>query len=333
MARSLLLPSLAVAALLVAAPVCRAEENGQKVYDQTLRSTVLILSPADKPREQRGGQGSGSLISLDDKLVLTNYHVVGDRKETWVFFPIVENGKIVAERQRYAEQMRKNPAMAYRGRVVARDPKADLALVQLDRLPPDAVALKLAKESARPGERVHSVGNPGVSDALWLYTSGTVRQVYQKRWEVRDQTQVYHHDARILETQSPTNPGDSGGPLVNDQGELVGVTQGLTAQALLLSLFIDVSEVRGLLAAKNYRYAIGDRPLAAAPSTPLVSETNAVESPAKDPALLRLQQALNHLQAGRNADAREAFKEIIDKHPTSPYVNEAKALLETIKKK
>src|SRR5439155_10848305 len=39
-----------------------------------------------------------------------------------------------------------------------------------------------------------------------------------------------------------TNPGDSGGPLVNNDGELVGVTQGGSREGTLLSTFIDVSE-------------------------------------------------------------------------------------------
>ena len=42
--------------------------------------------------------------------------------------------------------------------------------------------LRLASRSARPGDIVHSIGNPGASDAAWLYTKGEVRQVSHKKW-------------------------------------------------------------------------------------------------------------------------------------------------------
>src|SRR5207249_11462107 len=106
-------------------------------------------------------------------------------------------------------------------------------------------------ESPGPGQRVHSIGNPGSSDGLWLYTSGTVRQVYHKKWQSRGSQRIYSFEAEVVETQSPTNPGDSGGPLVNDQGDLVAVTQGTASGAQLLSLFIDLSEVRTFLTSKK----------------------------------------------------------------------------------
>jgi HEAT repeat protein len=91
------------------------------------------------------------------------------------------------------------------------------------------------------------VGNPGTSGALWVYAPGVVRQVYHRKWKVRDDMDgsIHDFDADIIETQSPTNHGDSGGPLVNDRGELVGVTQGVVvSQGTQLSLFIDLAEVR-----------------------------------------------------------------------------------------
>ena len=52
----------------------------------------------------------------------------------------------------------------------------DLALIELiDPLPEGTVELKLAADSADPADRVHSIGNPGASGALRVYTSGTVR--------------------------------------------------------------------------------------------------------------------------------------------------------------
>jgi hypothetical protein len=100
---------------------------------------------------------------------------------------------------------------------------------------------------------VHSLGNPGGSGALWVYTPGKVRQVYQKKWAAKAGRETLQFEARVIETDSPTNPGDSGGPLVNDQAELVGVTQGGATNASLLSVFVDVSEVKRFLSSQTVR--------------------------------------------------------------------------------
>jgi S1-C subfamily serine protease len=124
-----------------------------------------------------------------------------------------------------------------------------LALIELDQVPEDARALRLAPQSPKPGQRVHSIGNPGASDALWLYTQGTVRQVYLRSFVIDGQLEVR---ARVVETQSPINPGDSGGPVVNDQGELVAIVESAYGaqpgkDIRLISTFIDVSEVKHLI--------------------------------------------------------------------------------------
>src|SRR5207302_618016 len=98
---------------------------------------------------------------------------------------------------------------------------------------------------------------------LWVYAPGRVRQVYRKRWQAKAGDETFTFEARVIETDSPTNPGDSGGPLVNDQGELVGVTQGGAFDARGLSYFIDVAEVRSFLAGR-----LGDTAAAADPPKP-----------------------------------------------------------------
>src|SRR5262249_55530047 len=137
------------------------------------------------------------------------------------------------------------------GKVIHRSKDKDLALVQLQKLPADAKALKLAKDGVGPGDDVHSLGNPGVSGALWVYTPGNVRAVYQKKFTStgRDGGDPLSVDAKVVETTSPVNPGDSGGPVVNSRGELVAVTQGgiFDPNARAISIFIDVSEVRTIL--------------------------------------------------------------------------------------
>src|SRR5438309_390239 len=77
---------------------------------------------------------------------------------------------------------------------------------------------------------------------------GTARQVYHKKFAVGKDENKFVIDARIVETQTPTNPGDSGGPVVNEQGELVAVNDSHNINAQLVNNCIDVSEVRAFLA-------------------------------------------------------------------------------------
>ena len=215
--------------------------NGSDVYNYVLKSAVLILA-----LEQRGiSSGSGALIDKENRVIITNHHVVDGALELAVFFPTYKDGKPVMARQAFVQQARKGNVI--KGKVLVADAKRDLALVQLDSVPEGVDALPLAKQQTSTGQTVHSVGNPGDSGALWVYTSGTVRAVYHHKWSnLVDRKQIFR-DCEIVETQSPTNPGDSGGPLVNDRGEMVGVTHGGSASANLLSTFINVTEARALI--------------------------------------------------------------------------------------
>jgi HEAT repeat protein/S1-C subfamily serine protease len=226
-----------------------SEGGGADVYPYVLKSAVFILSLMKD--HQHIAAGSGSLIDKKNRLVLTNHHVAGDVAESVAFFPNYDkNGKLIAERERFALQFRNRRDLEKKviyAKVLAANQHIDLCLLQLSSLPPGVEALPVAKNSCRVGQRVHSVGNPGTSGALWVYAPGVVRQVYHRKWRVRDPLDgsISDFDADIVETQSPTNHGDSGGPLVNDRGELVGVTQGVVAsQGTQLSLFIDLAEVR-----------------------------------------------------------------------------------------
>jgi S1-C subfamily serine protease len=239
-------------------------DAGQRVYRGLLKSAVFIINFEVLPNRRKVvTSGSGSLIDKTNRLVLTNYHVVGDSPKVIVFFPEYRNRKLIAEKEVFFEKIKEKSNPAPVGTVVARSTRTDLALIQLDALPDGVVALNMAKRGAVPGQRVHSIGNPGDSNALWLYTSGTVRQVSHKKWKAAGLGKVYDFDAQVVETQSPTNPGDSGGPLVNDQGDLIAVTEGGSHEAQLMSTFIHTDEVRALL--DSYSRGSGNGTLGDAP--------------------------------------------------------------------
>jgi S1-C subfamily serine protease len=203
--------------------ICRADE---KVYQKTVESTVWILG-SDK-------SGSGILIDAENRLVVTNHHVVEGDKSVIVFFPDKVNDRQVTEKKHYIERKNK---IGIRSKVIATDVQRDVALLQLERLPSGVQAIKIGKP-AKPGAEVHSVGNPGDSDALWIYTSGKVRSNYYRIFS----TGSGRHRMQVLETQSPINKGDSGGPIVNGDGALVGISQSFS-KGRLMSHGVDISEI------------------------------------------------------------------------------------------
>jgi S1-C subfamily serine protease len=229
--------------------------NGQNNWTWNLNKT------SGAPGNTPGGgmvvksEGSGSLIDRKHRLVVTNVHVVGNTGEVSVYFPDFDaNGELIARYDAYKQKQ------GIKGRVVMKEERADLALVQLERLPEGVQPLPLAKSKAKVAQQVHSVGNPGASQALWIYSPGKVRQVFKDQWKIPDDLdgRMCNYDAVKLETDSAINAGDSGGPLVDDRGCMVGVAHGHNLLANNLSIFIEASEVRQIL--ERYYRSINETP-------------------------------------------------------------------------
>ncbi len=232
--RPLLLAAVAGLAALTGADQARADAAN---YRQALDSTTWVLSK----NSEGTSSGTGVLVDAERKLVITNAHVVGDSRSAVIFFRDLRDDRPIVEKSHYLKNVKK---LGVRGRVVAVDRKRDLALVELEKLPKNAKAIEMAAESTSPGESIDSIGNPGASDALWVYTSGKVRSVYTKRFR----TGAGEHEFKVVETQSPLNSGDSGGPVVGKDGKLIGVVQAISKKGSLISYCVDISEVKDFLA-------------------------------------------------------------------------------------
>jgi S1-C subfamily serine protease len=220
---------------LVAASAPGAARADAKIYRKLLPSTAFILT--------KDGAGSGVLIDHKNRLLVTNEHVVDGVDDVTVFFPDFKNGRAIVDEEHYHDNIDR---LGIKGRVLIVDAKRDVALIELERVPEGVAAVPLASDSPFPGETVHSIGSPGVSHAMWSYTSGSIRAVYRKKFNARKP-----RDMVVVETQSPINPGDSGGPVVNADGELVAISQSFSAQARLVTNSVDVSEIRAVLAEKR----------------------------------------------------------------------------------
>jgi S1-C subfamily serine protease len=234
--------AVALVCLAFAGRAAAEERSAKELYRQTVRATGLVWTPY--------GRGTGWVVDRERKLMITNHHVVvGEGKdvvdEVTVLFPEFRNNRVVVRIDAYLDEEGKPRDKGVRGRVLYTDPSRDLALIRLDEVPEGVNELRLASDRPQAGERLHYVGNPGVSGALWVYTQGVVRAVVRRQIAYKDQLV----DALVVEAQSPTNPGDSGSPVVNDEGDLVGVHSGASRDGRLMSWFIEVSEVRKFLGA------------------------------------------------------------------------------------
>jgi S1-C subfamily serine protease len=244
---------LAVACLAV--PAARAADPDaaeQKLYQGLLPATVWVnlVKKQDSSGKTEFLSGSGAVVDLKERLILTNYHVVRDRDEARVLFPLVQEKKLVRDRAFYTGQILRS---GIPGKVIARDAARDLALIQLAALPAGTRAVRLAAQSAGPGERVYSLGNPGDSDKLWVFRPGSVRRLGHERFHSRT-VDGFELDveADVLVTDAPNRPGESGGPLINERGELAGVVDGHRTeragdQETHSGIFIDLSDVRAFL--------------------------------------------------------------------------------------
>lgn len=224
---------------------------GAAVYRRALTGVAWLL-PAE------GSKGTGWVIDVPRRRLVTAYHVVGDSDTATVVFPWHDEGRIVGDRQVHFTRLPalRQRGLAVRARVVLRRPESDLAVLEAERLPEGVTALPLAEAAARVGERVHLVGNRYDVPVLWSYGGGAV----QARRTLRDgyfsAGRALARGARALVAGVPINEGDSGGPLLNDAGQVVGVAAAVAWEGEGAGLFIDLSELRRLFDLPAEREAI-----------------------------------------------------------------------------
>ncbi len=188
-------------------------------YSRAVVGVVDALGPAvicvEGPRgENRGGQGSGVLLTPDG-YALTNSHVAGGRRQLTA---VTEEGdRLDAE-------------------LVGDDPHSDLALVRLSAR--DLPYAELGDSDAlRVGQLVIAMGNPlgfrsTVSTGVVSATGRSMRGVGGRLID------------NIVQHTAPLNPGNSGGPLVDTRGRVVGVNTAIIAMAQGLGFAVPANTAR-----------------------------------------------------------------------------------------
>jgi S1-C subfamily serine protease len=145
--------------------------------------------------------GSGTAFAIDrNGTLITNHHVVEGAKRITIY---IDREEVPA-------------------RIVTVDPTIDIALLKVDA---ETVPVPLAKEPARIGQEVFTVGfpNPEVQGLSPKYTEGTISS-----------TRGLQDDPSVYQISVPIQPGNSGGPILTREGRVVGVAVASLNEAFAL---------------------------------------------------------------------------------------------------
>ncbi|EPQ09708.1 Serine protease HTRA2, mitochondrial [Myotis brandtii] len=168
------------------------------VVEKTAPAVVYIEILGRHPfsgREVPISNGSGFVVAADG-LIVTNAHVVADRRRVRVRLPSGDT---------------------YEATVTAVDPVADIATLRIQTKEP-LPTLPLGRSAdVRQGEFVVAMGSPfALQNTI---TSGIVSSVQRPAKELG----LPQNNVEYIQTDAAIDFGNSGGPLVNLDGEVIGV--------------------------------------------------------------------------------------------------------------
>jgi S1-C subfamily serine protease len=259
----------------ISVPAQPTNSGSEAVASLALRSAAWIVR---QDEQGHAHWGSGTLVSREQLLVLTNAHVVGASTEFMVFFPAFDSKQqLLTAPRHYVEHKER---LAIPATVVALAPQLDLALIKLSRLPQTATALPLARRQTRQGEDLISIGNSGAKDGvLFRLSHGKTRAIYQKQFAIQVGEQQQELNCKVIESSLGINPGDSGSGVLDSKGRLTGVVTSFDSTSREVSHAVDATEVRAFLADYHQKHGL---PFVEPMLTPTVTEADLVRQAESD---------------------------------------------------
>ena len=189
-------------------------------YSRVITFVAETLAPSvANLRVGRRGGGSGVVITPDG-FVLTNAHVVGERRSPRVVASFTDGRELSAE-------------------LVGSDPLTDLALLRTERASLDPAELGDAA-TLRVGQLVVAIGNPhGFAGSV---TAGVVSALGRSLPVGDGDTRRAIDD--VIQTDAALNPGNSGGALVDGRGRVVGINTAVAGVGLGLAVPVNATTRR-----------------------------------------------------------------------------------------
>jgi len=225
-----------VTVLILSALACSL--NSQTWFTQTLEpindgvvttNSTVVIEEGDLPSlyeeinpgvvairaltEEGGGLGTGFVWDEEGHIV-TNFHVIHAATDLEVAFP---------------------SGFKTRAQVLGSDSDSDLAVLELDQLPPELKVLSLGQSSdLLVGQTVIAIGNPkGLQGSMTLGIISALGRTMQSM-HFAPGGGVFA-TGNIIQTDAAINPGNSGGPLLNLNGEVVGINSAISTTSVDLS--------------------------------------------------------------------------------------------------
>ena len=248
--RTLTVSLVALMLMLTASPPAEPQNLGD-LYRKVSPSVVVVRAKGREVSTSGVARfretGSGVLVTEDGKVV-TASHVVHGMDDITVEF------------------LGRDPV---RARMIGFQPGADLALLQLDQVPPNPPVATVIADSRTVGvgDRVFIVGAPygltyslssGIISALW--SANTVNREFPL--------------ADFFQTDAAINTGNSGGPMFNMAGEVVGIVSHIITKSggsEGLGFVVTANTVRKLLFEKRPFYLGADGQIVSGPMAMLLN--------------------------------------------------------------
>ncbi|WP_412519963.1 S1C family serine protease [Staphylococcus simulans] len=186
----------------------------------TVENKTKNKSSIDKETANSDNEiGSGVVYKkVDDSIfILTNSHVVGDKKTQRILY---DDNKETT------------------GKVIGKDKYSDIAVVKANvEKDSDVQAIRIGdSKQLQLAEPVITVGNPLGADFKGSISNGVVSGLNRNVPVDIDKDNHYDVLTKAFQIDAPVNPGNSGGAVVDQNGKLVGI----------VSLKIDMPAVEGM---------------------------------------------------------------------------------------
>lgn len=167
-------------------------EIAAKAADSVVEITTEVVSTSYRGRFVSEGAGSGVIVSSDG-YIATNNHVI-------------EGASKITVRLKNGDE--------HDAKLVATDPKTDVALIKIEATGLSAVTFGDSKK-LMVGELAVAIGNP-LGELGGTVTDGIISALDRE-------ITLDGRTMNLLQTSAAINPGNSGGGLFNSKGELIGI--------------------------------------------------------------------------------------------------------------